>query len=299
MSAQQERKEGGGKKKGRREPPPIEPVGAPVPVVDSHCHLTYGTLAKETEAVLERAADVGVAAMLTISTRLETFPGVLAVAGAHANVWASVGVHPHHAEAEAGEVNAARLVELAAHPKVVAIGEAGLDYFYDRSPREVQQRVFREHIAAARETGLPLVIHSREAEEDTAAILREEMAAGEFPFVMHCFSSAPWLAEAAVELGGYVSFSGIITFRKSQEVREAAQAVPEERLLVETDAPFLAPEPYRGRICEPAHTAVTLRHLADLRGKSAEEMAGITSDNFFRLFSRAERPVIFGEGARA
>ena len=269
----------------KRDLPPIEPVAEPF--VDSHCHLTYGTLAKDVEGVVERARAVGVAGMLTISTKLETFPEVLAVAERFANVWASVGTHPHHAEAEADEVTTERLMELAAHPKVVAIGEAGLDYFYDRSPRAVQQEVFRRHIAAARQTGLPLVIHTREAEDDTAAILTEEMASGAFPFVMHCFSSAPWLAEKALELGGYVSFSGIVTFRKGEEVRAAAELTPLERLLVETDAPFLAPEPYRGRICEPAHTAVTLRYLADLKRVPVEELARITRENFFRLFAKA------------
>ncbi len=283
-----------GKKK-KRELPSIEPVGAPF--VDSHCHLTYGTLAREPEAVVQRAREVGVGGMLTISTKLETFPDVLAMAERFEDVWASVGTHPHHAEAEKDAVSAERLKELAAHPKVIAIGEAGLDYFYDRSPREVQQQVFREHIAAARDTGLPLVIHTREAEEDTAQILEEETAKGAFPFVMHCFSSAPWLAEKALELGGYVSFSGIVTFRKGEEVREAAKLVPLERMLVETDAPFLAPEPYRGRICEPAHTALTLRYLADLKGVSAQEMARITSDNFFRLFRKAQRPAVFAQAA--
>jgi TatD DNase family protein len=284
-----------GKKKKKRELPPIEPVGAPF--VDSHCHLTYGTLAKEPEAVVSRARAVGVGGMLTISTKLETFPEVLALAERFDGVWASVGTHPHHAQAEQEQVSAQRLVELAAHPKVIAIGEAGLDYFYDRSPRDVQQRVFREHIAAARETGLPLVIHTREAEEDTAAILQEETARGAFSFVMHCFSSAPWLAQRAVELGGYVSFSGILTFKKSEEVRRAALDTPLERLLVETDAPFLAPEPYRGRICEPAHTAVTLRYLADLKGCTAEELARITSENFFRLFGKAQPPAVFAQAA--
>ena len=269
----------------KRDLPPIEPV--PEPFVDSHCHLTYGTLARDVEGVVERARAAGVAGMLTISTKLETFPEVLAVAERFDNVWASVGTHPHHAEAEAEVLSAERLMELADHPKVVAIGEAGLDYFHDRSPREVQRAVFREHIAAARRTGLPLVIHTREAEEDTAAILEEETAEGAFPFVMHCFSSAPWLAERALELGGYVSFSGIVTFKKSDEVRRAAELTPPERMLVETDAPFLAPEPYRGRICEPAHTAVTLRHLADLKDMPVTELARLTRENFFRLFAKA------------
>ncbi len=284
-----------GQKKAKKELPPIEPVG--VPFVDSHCHLTYGTLAKEPEAVVQRAADAGVAAMLTISTKLETFGEVLAMAERFDNVWASVGTHPHHAADEAQEATTERLVELAAHPKVIAIGEAGLDYFYDRSPREVQQQVFRAHIAAARQTGLPLVIHSRDAEEDTARILQEETEKGAFPFIMHCFSAEPWLAEKAVELGGYVSFSGILTFRKGENVREAAVRMPLERLLVETDAPFLAPEPYRGRICEPAHTAVTLRKLAELRGRTPEEMARITAENFFRLCTKAKPPAVFAEAA--
>ena len=283
-----------GKKK-KRELPPIAPVGAPF--VDSHCHLTYGTLAKEADAVVRRAHDVGVAGMLTISTKLETFPEVLAMAERFPGVWASVGTHPHHAESEKDVVSAAKLVDLAAQRKVIAIGEAGLDYFYDRSPRDIQQAVFREHIAAARETGLPLVIHTREAEEDTAAILEEETARGPFPFVMHCFSSAPWLAEKALELGGYVSFSGIVTFKKGESVREAAKLTPLERMLVETDAPFLAPEPYRGRVCEPAHSAVTLRYIADLKGVSAEDLARITSENFFRLFARAEPPAAFRKAA--
>ncbi len=271
-------------------------MNAPL-IVDSHCHLTYGTLHKDIDAVLERAAEAGVRTMVTISTKLETFTDVLATAEAHENVWASVGTHPHHAAEEADEVTADRLVELADHPKVVAIGEAGLDYFYDRSPREVQQEVFRRHIEASRRTGLPLVIHSREAEEDTARILREETEKGAFPFLMHCFSSAPWLAEEAVKLGGYVSFSGILTFRKSDAVREAARLVPEDRLLVETDAPFLAPEPYRGKPCEPAHTAVTLARLAEVRGVPVEEMARITTNNFFRLFGKARRPSGMSEAA--
>ncbi len=283
-----------GKKK-KRELPPIEPVGAPF--VDSHCHLTYGTLAREPEAVVQRAREVGVGGMLTISTKLETFADVLAMAERFEDVWASVGTHPHHAEAEKEMVSADKLKELAARPRVIAIGEAGLDYFYDRSPREVQQQVFREHIAAARQTGLPLVIHSRDAEEDTARMLEEETAKGVFPFVMHCFSSAPWLAEKALELGGYVSFSGIVTFRKGEAVREAAKLTPLDRMLVETDAPFLAPEPYRGRICEPAHTAVTLRYLADLKGVSPQELARITSANFFRLFTKAKRPAAFAQAA--
>ncbi len=286
-----QQQQGGKKRKKQRELPPIEPVA--VPFVDSHCHLTYGTLAKEPEAVVARARNVGVGGMLTISTKLETFPEVLALAERFEDVWASVGTHPHHAEAEKDTVNTEKLVELAAHEKVIGIGEAGLDYFYDRSPREVQRQVFRQHIAATQQTGLPLIIHTREAEEDTARMLEEETAKGAFAFVMHCFSSAPWLAEKALELGGYVSFSGILTFRKSEEVRKAAERVPLERLLVETDAPFLAPEPYRGRICEPMHTAVTLRYLADLKGVSAEELARITSANFFRLFSKAKPPATF------
>ncbi len=221
---------------------------------------------------------------------------VVPVAERFDNVYCSVGTHPHNAAEERG-ITPEDIIALTAHPKVVAIGEAGLDYHYENSPREDQAAGFRTHIAAARKTGLPLVIHARDADEDTASILEEETAKGAFPFVMHCFSSAPWLAERALELGGYVSFSGIVTFRKGEEVREAAELVPLQRLLVETDAPFLAPEPYRGRVCEPAHSAVTLRYLADLKGVSVEEMARITSENFFRLFSKAEPPAAFRRAA--
>ncbi len=259
-------------------------------IVDSHCHLDRGPLNKELDAVIARAGQAGVGLMVTIGTQLETFPRTLAVAQAHANVYATVGTHPHHAEAERDQVSCERLLELAAHPKVAGIGEAGLDYFYDRSERAVQREVFRRHIAAARKSGLPLVIHTRAAEEDTAEILREEMQKGAFSFVMHCFSSAPWLAELAVELGGYVSFSGILTFKKSDEVRAAAAAVPLERLLVETDSPFLAPVPHRGKPCEPAYTALTLQKLADIKGLERDEMARITTDNFLRLFARVPDP---------
>ena len=259
-------------------------------IVDSHCHLDRGPLKAELDAVITRAAEAGVKTMVTIATRLETFPRTLEVAEAHDNIFATVGVHPHHAEAEKDEVSAQRLLELAEHPKVIGIGEAGLDYFYDRSPRDVQMDVFRRHIAASRESGLPLVIHTREAEDDTAEILKEETKKGAFPFVMHCFSSAPWLASLAVELGGYVSFSGILTFKKSDEVRKAAADTPLERLLVETDSPFLAPVPHRGKPCEPAYTALTLNKLAEIRGLEPQEMARRTTENFFTLFSRATPP---------
>ncbi len=267
------------------------------PIIDSHCHLDRAPLNRELEAVLARAQAAGVRAMITIGTRLETFPRTLAVAEAHENVFATVGVHPHHAGAEREALTTERLLSLAAaSPKVVGIGEAGLDYFYDRSPRDVQREVFRRHIAASRESGLPLVIHTRQAEEDTAEILKSEMKKGPFPFVLHCFSSEKWLAELGVELGGYVSFSGILTFGKSQEVRAAAAAVPAERLLVETDAPFLAPVPHRGKPCEPAYVALTLARLAEVRGVETEEMARITTENAFRLFSRAAPPPGFFRG---
>ncbi len=259
-------------------------------IVDSHCHLDRGPLNAGLDAVIARAAEAGVKTMVTIATRLETFPRTLAVAEAHDNIFATVGVHPHHAEAEKEEVSAKRLLELAEHPKVIGIGEAGLDYFYDRSPRDVQMDVFRRHVAASRESGLPLVIHTREAEDDTAQILKEETEKGAFPFVMHCFSSAPWLARLAVEMGGYVSFSGILTFKKSDEVRKAASETPLERLLVETDSPFLAPVPHRGKPCEPAYTALTLNKLAEIRGLEPQEMARRTTKNFFTLFSRATPP---------
>jgi TatD DNase family protein len=235
-----------------------------------------------------RAAEAGVGMMVTISTRVKRIESVLAVAEAYENVFCSVGTHPHNA-AEETDITTADLVKLSDHPKVVAIGEAGLDYFYDRSPRDVQATVFRRHIAAARATGLPLVIHSRNADADMEAILRDEGGKGAFPFILHCFSSGPVLAKAGVELGGYVSFSGILTFKKSEELREIARAVPHDRLLVETDAPYLAPVPFRGKRNEPAYVAHTAAVLADTMGLGADEIAALTTANFFRCFAKVPR----------
>jgi TatD DNase family protein len=258
-------------------------------LVDSHCHLDFPDFEAERDAVVERARAAGIGRMVTISTRVRRFAEIRAIAEAYDDVYCSVGTHPHNA-AEEPDVTADDLVRLAAHPKVVAIGEAGLDYFYDRSPREAQAQGFRTHIVAARETGLPLVIHARDADEDVAAILTEETGKGAFPFILHCFSSGRTLAETGVKLGGYVSFSGILTFRKSEELRGIARDLPRERLLVETDAPYLAPVPHRGKRNEPAFVAHTAAVLAETVGVSADEIAAITTDNFFRLFSKMPRP---------
>ena len=258
-------------------------------LVDSHCHLDFPDFEAERDAVVERARAAGIGRMVTISTRVKRFAEIRAIAEAYDDVFCSVGTHPHNA-ADEPDVTADDLMRLATHPKVVAIGEAGLDYFYDRSPREAQAEGFRTHIAAARETGLPLVIHARDADEDVAAILTEETGKGAFPFILHCFSSGRALAETGVKLGGYVSFSGILTFKKSEELREIARDLPRERLLVETDAPYLAPVPHRGKRNEPAFVAHTAAVLAETTGVSADEIAAITTDNFFRLFSKMPRP---------
>lgn len=258
-------------------------------LVDSHCHLDFPDFAEERAAIVARAKAAGVERMVTISTRVKRFPELLEIAEEFPEVYCSVGTHPHNADEEL-DVTAAELVRLAAHPKVVAIGEAGLDYFYDKAPREAQAKGLRTHIAAARETGLPLVIHARSADEDMAAILEEEMGKGVFPFILHCFSSGAGLARAGVRLGGYVSFSGILTFKNSAEIREIAKQVPRDRLLVETDAPYLAPIPYRGKRNEPAFVANTAAVLAETIGVSAQDIAEITTANFFRLFTKMPKP---------
>jgi TatD DNase family protein len=258
-------------------------------LVDSHCHLDFPDFAEERDAIVSRALETGIGRMVTISTRVKKFAQVLAIAEAYEQVYCSVGTHPHNA-AEEPDVTADELVRLAQHPKVVAVGEAGLDYFYDHAPREAQAKGFRTHIAAARITGLPLVIHARDADADVAAILEDEMGKGAFPFVLHCFSSGRGLAEAGVALGGYVSFSGILTFKRSEELREIAASVPRDRLLVETDAPYLAPQPFRGKRNEPAYVKETAAVLAKTIGVADEEIAKITTANFFRLFSKTPRP---------
>lgn len=254
-------------------------------LVDSHCHLDYDGLAEDTPAVLARAKAAGVGLMVTISTRVRRFERIKALVEAHDNVYGSVGTHPHNAHEEL-DITVDDLVRLAEHPKIVAIGEAGLDYHYDNSPRDAQAQGFRTHIAAARISGLPLVIHARAADDDMIRILEEEMEQGAFPAILHCFSSGAELARRGVALGLYVSFSGILTFKGSQEIRDIAATVPEDRLLVETDAPFLAPVPFRGRTNEPAYVAETAKVLASVRGWTPQETAQLTTDNFLRLFNK-------------
>lgn len=257
-------------------------------LIDSHCHLDFPELAADLDGVLARARGAGVDLMLTISTKVRQFAAVEAIAMAHDDVFCSVGTHPHHA-AEEADVTVDELIELARRPKVVAIGEAGLDYHYDHSPRDVQKKSFRTHIAAARKTGLPLVIHAREADADVARMLEEETREGAFLFVLHCFTSGADLAQTGLALGGYISFSGVVTFKNADHLRDIALAVPDDRLLVETDAPYLAPVPMRGKVNEPAYVAHTAARLAELRGVSAEEIARLTSANFFRLFGKVRR----------
>lgn len=257
-------------------------------LIDSHCHLDFPDLGRELEAVLDRARKAGVGLIITISTRVRRFDQLKAIVEAHPDVFCSIGTHPHKA-AEEPDVTVEELIEIARHPKVVAIGEAGLDYHYDHSPRDTQAKSFRTHIAAARATGLPLVIHARDADADIAHILEEESAKGAFPFVLHCFTSGPDLARRGLALGGYVSFSGVITFKNAGALRDIALAVPADRLLVETDAPYLAPEPMRGKTNEPAFVAHTAARLAALRGVNESEIAHLTTDNFFKVFTKVPR----------
>jgi len=257
-------------------------------LVDSHCHLDFPDLAEERDAVVARARDTGVVRMVTISTKVKQFETISAIADAFDDIFCSVGTHPHHADTEL-DITADDLVRLAEGEKVVAIGEAGLDYFYDKAPREAQAEGFRRHIDAARRTGLPLVIHARDADEDMARILTEETGKGAFPFVLHCFSSGRALAETGIELGGYVSFSGILTFKNSQDIRDIARDMPADRILVETDAPYLAPPPHRGKRNEPAYVVNTAQVLADTRGVTLDAIGKTTTENFYRLFSKVPR----------
>ena len=255
-------------------------------LVDSHCHLDFPDFGDDLDGVLARAADAGVGTLQTICTRVTQFDRVRGLAEDHEEIWCSVGIHPHHV-AEEPEITADHLVRMAEHPKVIGIGETGLDFHYDNSPRPQQEASFRQHIAAARETGLPLIVHTRAADEDTCRILREEAGKGAFPGVIHCFSAGRTVAETALDIGFHVSFSGILTFKKADEVRAVARDVPVERLLVETDAPYLAPVPHRGRRNEPAHVVHTVARLAGIKGLDEAELARVTSDNFFSLFSKA------------
>ena len=256
-------------------------------LIDSHCHLDYYSEA-ELPGVLTRATDAGVSEMVTIGTTMAQAATVLKLVETIPNVWGCVGVHPHHA-GEADIPHPAMLAGIAEHPKIIGIGESGLDYFYDRAPRDIQRDNFRVHIQAARIAGLPLAIHARDADTDIAEILQEEWdKGGEFAFLLHCFSSSRALAETAVGMGGYVSFSGILTFPKSNELREIARDLPADRILVETDAPYLAPVPVRGKRNEPAHVRHTATVLARVRGIGLEECAALTTGNFLRLFRKAE-----------
>ena len=258
-------------------------------LVDSHCHLDFPEYADQLDTVVARAAAAGVGVCLSIGTELQRFPGVRAVAEKFPNVWCSVGVHPHEAKKELLDDEAA-LIREAAHPKVVGIGETGLDYYYEHSPRLPQQSNFRSHIAAARQTGLPVIVHTRDADDDTIAILRDEMAKGVFTGLIHCFTGTQALADAALEMGLSISVSGIATFKNSGALRDVIKSVPLERLLVETDAPFLAPVPHRGKTNEPAFVVHTANMLAELKGVMPEELAKVTTENFFRLFSKVRRP---------
>ena len=258
-------------------------------LVDSHCHLDFPDYAGQVDQVVARAANAGVGVCLSIGTELERFPGVKAVAEKFPNVWCSVGVHPHESEKELLDDEAV-LIRETAHPKVVGIGETGLDYYYEHSPRVPQQKNFRSHIAAARKTGLPVIVHTRDADDDTIEILGDEMGKGRFTGLIHCFTGTQKLADAALELGLAISVSGIATFKNSKALRDVIATVPLERLLVETDAPFLAPVPYRGKTNEPAFVVHTARMLAELKGVTEDQLARATSENFFRLFTKVQRP---------
>ena len=254
-------------------------------LVDSHCHLDFPDFDADRDLLVARARAAGVGTMVTISTRVAKFRQLRAIAEGYERVYCSVGTHPHNA-AEEPDIGIDDLVRIAADPLVVAIGEAGLDYHYDNSPRPAQREGFLRHIAAARITQLPLVIHAREADVDIATILEDETGKGAFPFVLHCFSSGASLAERGLALGGYVSFSGILTFKRSDDLRAIAASVPMDRLLVETDAPYLAPMPHRGQRNEPAYVVETAKVLATVKGVSFDEIAATTTANFHRLFSK-------------
>ena len=255
-------------------------------LIDSHCHLEYKGLVEDQQGVLARARDAGVGGFLSISTRQREWQQVIATAERESDVWASVGIHPHEADAHA-DMGEAALLEAAAHPRVIAIGETGLDYYYDHSDRTTQQALLRRHIAVSRETGLPLIVHTRDAEADTAAILSEEMEQGAFPALIHCFTASAEFGRRMLDLGLTISLSGIVTFKNAKDLQDIAANLPEDRILVETDAPFLAPIPHRGQVCEPAFTADTARFVATLRGQSPESLAEVTTRNFFKLFGKA------------
>ncbi|WP_395000828.1 TatD family hydrolase [Sphingomonas sp.] len=255
-------------------------------LIDSHCHLNYKGLVEHQAQVLERARARGVAGFLNISTRQSEWADIVAVAEREPDVWASIGVHPHEADAHP-DLGAAALIDAADHPRVIAIGECGLDYYYDKSDRAAQRERFGAHIEAARQTGLPLIIHTRDAEDDTVEMLTEAVGQGGIDAVLHCFTGSADLARTALDLGLFISISGIVTFKNAKDLQDTAKTIPSDRLLVETDSPFLAPVPHRGKPCEPAFVADTAAFLADLRGQTIEELSSETTANFFRLFAKA------------
>lgn len=260
-------------------------------LIDSHCHLDFPDFQEELDAVVARAEAAGIGCMLTISTHLDKFPRVLAVAERYPNVYCTVGVHPHEADHDWGR-DAQKLIDLARHPKVVGIGETGLDFYYEHGSRPGQFASFRAHIAASRESQLPLIVHTRDADAETVQILSEEQAKGAFPGLIHCFSSGPYLAENAIKIGFSLSFSGILTFKKAEEIRAVAAAAPADRILIETDAPYLAPIPHRGKRNEPAFVAHTAATLASARGATVAEISAQTTDNFFALFKKIDRAAL-------
>jgi TatD DNase family protein len=255
-------------------------------LIDSHCHLEYKGLVEDRQGVLARARQAGVGGFLSISTRESEWGQVIATAEAESDVWASVGIHPHEADGHA-DLGEAALLAAADHPRVIAIGETGLDYYYDHSDRETQKMLFRKHISVARKTGLPLIVHTRDAEDDTAAILAEEMEQGAYPALIHCFTASAEFSRTVLDLGLTISLSGIVTFKNAKDLQAVAAELPEDRILVETDAPFLAPIPNRGKVCEPAFVVDTARFVAGLRGVSAEHLAASTTRNFSKLFAKA------------
>lgn len=255
-------------------------------LIDSHCHLNYAGLSERQDEVLANARARGIAGFLNISTRQKEWPDVVGAAERNSDVWATIGVHPHEADAHP-DLGAAALIEAAAHPRVIAIGECGLDYFYDKSDRAAQRDRFQAHIEAARSTGLPLVVHTRDAEEDTADILTRAVGKGGVTGVLHCFTGSADLARKALDLGFFISISGIVTFKNARDLQETARTLPQDRLLVETDSPFLAPVPHRGQTCEPAFVADTAAFLSDLRDEPLDELAEATTANFFKLFNKA------------
>ena len=255
--------------------------------VDSHCHLNYKGLVEQEREVLNRARSAGVHAMLNISTRESEWDAVIGLAEREPGVWASVGIHPHEAD-QHGDITSEKLIDKSRNPCVVGIGETGLDYYYDYSDREQQKACFRQHIVAAQETGLPIIVHTRDAEDDTAQIMRDEMEQGAYTGVIHCFTASADFARKALDLGLYISLSGIVTFKNAKDLQDVARTVPDDRLLIETDSPFLAPVPHRGKTCEPAYVASTAQFLAELKNVSIEHLAEITKENFYTLFNKAK-----------